>query len=205
MKPIPSQQRALLKRNALLKAAIDEFSEEGFEMATAKSIAAKAGVATGTFYQYFENKNDILCVIAQNRLHHLREQIQFHSASAGAQNDSLSSDVQKIFAQVLQFVYRFHAAAPQLHQVLEQRRSIDQPLRDIMAAGEQVLKDHVLNYVRQFEVDDHQVVAHNLFAMGEGLIHSLVFSNHQIDVEQAINRGSQMLAAFFTEQLQQAA
>ena len=75
MKNLPTQERAIKKRIALLKAAQLDFSEVGFEIATAKSIAARANVATGTFYQYFENKNDILRVLAENRYSELHEQV----------------------------------------------------------------------------------------------------------------------------------
>ncbi|OQX63645.1 MAG: TetR family transcriptional regulator [Desulfococcus sp. 4484_241] len=48
------------KYHRILEAAISVFAEEGFFNSTISRIARKAGVADGTIYLYFKNKNDIL-------------------------------------------------------------------------------------------------------------------------------------------------
>lgn len=48
------------RRMQLLQAAIQVFSEKGFHKATVKEIASAAGVADGTLYNYFKNKDDLL-------------------------------------------------------------------------------------------------------------------------------------------------
>jgi AcrR family transcriptional regulator len=47
------------KQHAILLAAVDEIAEVGLAAATAK-IAARAGVATGTLFTYFTNKEELL-------------------------------------------------------------------------------------------------------------------------------------------------
>jgi len=47
------------KRERVVRAAINEFHENGFEKAKIETIADKAGVAKGSIYQYFENKKDL--------------------------------------------------------------------------------------------------------------------------------------------------
>ena len=47
-------------RGKILEAALDLFRERGFEQATMREIAARAGVATGLAYYYFESKNAIV-------------------------------------------------------------------------------------------------------------------------------------------------
>jgi AcrR family transcriptional regulator len=44
------------RRNAILKAALDEFSERGFAAARLDDVARRAGVAKGTIYLYFKDK-----------------------------------------------------------------------------------------------------------------------------------------------------
>lgn len=68
---VPQQDRALLKRQALLNAARALFAERGYEKTTAKDIARRAGVAVGTFYRYFTDKRQILLAILQERLDEL--------------------------------------------------------------------------------------------------------------------------------------
>ena len=52
----PTQARAHKTRAALVEAAQAEFAESGYAGTTAKSIAKRAGVSTGSFYQYFTDK-----------------------------------------------------------------------------------------------------------------------------------------------------
>ena len=53
-----------VRRREILEAAAAVFGDKGFQRATMKEIAAKAGVAPGTIYLYFENKRDLLIAIA---------------------------------------------------------------------------------------------------------------------------------------------
>ena len=48
------------KYHRILDAAIKVFAEQGFHQATISQIARDAGVADGTIYLYFKNKDDIL-------------------------------------------------------------------------------------------------------------------------------------------------
>ena len=48
------------KYHQILEAAIKVFAEQGFHQATVSQIAREAGVADGTIYLYFKNKEDIM-------------------------------------------------------------------------------------------------------------------------------------------------
>jgi TetR/AcrR family fatty acid metabolism transcriptional regulator len=55
----------MMKRNTekyylILEAAVQVFAEQGFFQSTVAQVAKKAGVADGTIYLYFKNKDDIL-------------------------------------------------------------------------------------------------------------------------------------------------
>lgn len=47
------------KRNKIMKAAMAEFADKGYQGALIESIANRAGVAKGSMYQYFENKKEL--------------------------------------------------------------------------------------------------------------------------------------------------
>ena len=51
------------KQNRILKAAIDEFSQNGYKDGSIQSIADKAGVSKGSMYQYFKNKQELFLYI----------------------------------------------------------------------------------------------------------------------------------------------
>jgi AcrR family transcriptional regulator len=53
-------KKAAETERKILDAALDLFREEGFEEATMRAIAARAGVATGAAYYYFPSKDAIV-------------------------------------------------------------------------------------------------------------------------------------------------
>ena len=57
----PSKRREASeqRRQAILDAAIDVFSSDGFAAARLDDVAAKAGVAKGTIYLFFKDKEDL--------------------------------------------------------------------------------------------------------------------------------------------------
>jgi len=195
---LPRQERARLKRVALLRAAESEFANVGFEATTAKSIAALAGVATGTFYQYFDNKNQILRVIAADRYSQLHEHINWFE-KLGYKKILSQSDIVDVFRRMFRIIYDFHAMNPELHQVLEQRKTIDDELMAIMAQGERVLYAPILSFVQRFDIDNAETFAVNIFAMGEGVVHHQIFNNKNLNTEDVLESGAQMMASYFLD------
>lgn len=49
-----------LTRNRLVEAALACFSKDGYEGTTVEAITQRAGVAKGTFFNYFQTKGDVL-------------------------------------------------------------------------------------------------------------------------------------------------
>ena len=59
----PARTTVADKREAILRAATSVFAEKGFFNAKVADIARAAGVADGTVYLYFKNKDDVLHTI----------------------------------------------------------------------------------------------------------------------------------------------
>jgi AcrR family transcriptional regulator len=57
-------------REAILDAARDVFATEGYERATVRKVAERAGVTHGTIYLYFRDKDDLLYQLSEE---HYRE------------------------------------------------------------------------------------------------------------------------------------
>jgi AcrR family transcriptional regulator len=64
------------KRNKIIKAAIDEFSEHPYRQASVNRIVEKSGIAKGSFYQYFKDKKDlykfIIKISSEQKLEYLQ-------------------------------------------------------------------------------------------------------------------------------------
>jgi AcrR family transcriptional regulator len=65
------------KREMILNAAVEEFAEYGLENASTNRIVKNSGIAKGSFYQYFEDKQDVflymLDVIEQMELEYFKD------------------------------------------------------------------------------------------------------------------------------------
>ena len=61
-----------------MDAAIEVFSRNGFQNSTISEIAQKAGVAEGTIYQYFINKEDLFFSIPIDKTKKFFEELELH-------------------------------------------------------------------------------------------------------------------------------
>ncbi|MEW6730995.1 MAG: helix-turn-helix domain-containing protein [Acidobacteriota bacterium] len=64
----PQQQRSRVTRDKILSAAERLFAHKGYEEVTSHEIAATAGVAIGSFYAYFADKEQLLLHLLEERL-----------------------------------------------------------------------------------------------------------------------------------------
>lgn len=59
------------KRERILRAAVKVFARKGFYASRVSEIASAAGVADGTIYLYFKNKDDVLTSLFEDRISRL--------------------------------------------------------------------------------------------------------------------------------------
>ncbi|TCZ75789.1 TetR/AcrR family transcriptional regulator [Paenibacillus albiflavus] len=57
------EDKKRLTRQNVLNAAIELFAEQSYEATTITQITERAGIAKGTFFNYFANKEDLICDI----------------------------------------------------------------------------------------------------------------------------------------------
>ena len=63
------------RRQAILKAALEVFAAHGFEAARLDDVAARAGVAKGTLYLYFRDKEALFEALVRNAVSPIMEQM----------------------------------------------------------------------------------------------------------------------------------
>jgi AcrR family transcriptional regulator len=63
-------------REHILKAAIDLFSKKGFDNTSVESITRRAKIAKGTFYNFFEKKEDVLLYFLDREYSKSEEEIE---------------------------------------------------------------------------------------------------------------------------------
>jgi AcrR family transcriptional regulator len=99
------------KRSALLQAALELFAENGFNGSPTSLIAKRAGVANGTLFLYFKNKEELI----RELFREVRAQID------GVILDSPAEmPVRERFLQSFDRLLRFFLANPQEFKFVEQ-------------------------------------------------------------------------------------
>lgn len=63
------------KRERILEGALRAFAKKGFYNTRISEVAAEAGVADGTIYLYFKNKDDVLISLFEDRMEWLIERL----------------------------------------------------------------------------------------------------------------------------------
>ena len=80
LKPVETtsvrELRSKARREAILSAALDEFSASGFAAARLEDVAKRAGVAKGTIYLYFADKEALFQDLARSMLLPLVGQVE---------------------------------------------------------------------------------------------------------------------------------
>ena len=61
----PRQERSIEKKNRIIAAGYELFSEVGYYGTNTAEIAKRAGVSTGIVYGYFQDKRDILISVLE--------------------------------------------------------------------------------------------------------------------------------------------
>jgi TetR/AcrR family fatty acid metabolism transcriptional regulator len=92
--------KKIIRRESIIQAAIEVFSKKDFKTASISEIAQKAGVANGTIYQYFRNKEDLFFAIPIEKTNEFRSQLELHL-------EGISGAFNKIRKFVWYFLYFF--------------------------------------------------------------------------------------------------
>ncbi len=79
-----AQRRRATTRNALLRAARRTFRARGVHATRVEDIVREAGVARGTFYLYFDNREAVLAALVEAFVEAIRGAVQRISTAPGA-------------------------------------------------------------------------------------------------------------------------
>ncbi len=87
--PRERPSRAGDKRERILRAAVAIFSRNGFFNSKVSDIARASGVADGTIYLYFKNKDDLLISLFEEKMGEVVSDIQVRVATGGSALEKL--------------------------------------------------------------------------------------------------------------------
>ena len=105
------------KEARILAAAVRVFARQGYHGSTMATVAAEAGVATGTIYLYFERKQALLVTLFQRHLNEYLERSRpaLAAAPAGVERLRLLAELHLAFFaenRALASVFQIHLREP---------------------------------------------------------------------------------------------
>lgn len=114
---LPRTSRGRATRNKLLEAAEQEFGERGFHEASISSITRRAGTALGSFYTYFDSKDEIFRAL----VHYMSSEVKRHAASAMADAKTAIEREEKALLGFLAFT-RTHK---EIYRIIDEAEFVD--------------------------------------------------------------------------------
>jgi TetR/AcrR family fatty acid metabolism transcriptional regulator len=151
------------KYHQILQAAIKVFARQGFHQSTVAQIAKEAGVADGTIYLYFKNKDDILVQFFNYKTKQVFDSFRTEVARADSSLDKLRYLIRRHLEEFqrnreMAIVYQVEThqnsrlAEPQIREMSQMYRDI---ISEIVEQGQQegsIRKDLYVGLVKRFVI-----------------------------------------------------
>jgi TetR/AcrR family fatty acid metabolism transcriptional regulator len=159
--PINGSKQKNDKYHRILEAAVTVFAEQGFFQSTISQIAREAGVADGTIYLYFKNKDDILVQFFNYKTKLVFERFREEVDKAGSAREKLLNLIRRHlgeFQQDRNMAVLYQSETHQINRMAEaQIREMAKMYLDIVSEivemGQQeniIRKDLYVGLVKRF-------------------------------------------------------
>ena len=170
------------KYNQIIDAAVIVIAEKGYHQAQVSKIAKQAGVADGTIYLYFKNKEDILISLFQEKMGEFVETIRQKTAG-------IESAVSKLFMLVETHFLLLSQNDPLAIVTQLELRQSNQDLRlkinEVLKGYLQVIDEILETGIKQgeFQADLNVRVARQMiFGTVDEVVTNWVMSDHKYDL-----------------------
>jgi AcrR family transcriptional regulator len=150
----PGARRVLVEERQaqILAAAVKVFAKKGFERATIKDIAREAGMAEGSIYNYFKNKEDVLVSLPRQLIEPTIETTRARvSMTALAEPLPPEQVLQSIARNIISII---HQNARVIRALISALPNMKQPLRDkylqqVILYATDLLKEYFQQQIEQ--------------------------------------------------------
>ncbi|WAM31229.1 TetR/AcrR family transcriptional regulator [Caldicellulosiruptor naganoensis] len=176
------EQKKLIKENRLLEAAYNLFIEKGITNTAIDEIVKKAGVAKGTFYLYFKDKEDILEKLI------LRKSAEIvKKALVEIENKEFSSPVDK-FLYFLEFIidylsknrFLFRFLKKDFSWVFFRKITDNEEFSEIKLAKETLLK----NIQTKYSEEEFEMVVFMILELVSSITYSSIVKEEPAPIEK---------------------
>jgi AcrR family transcriptional regulator len=197
----PVQKRGVETKKKIIEAAKALFSEKGYHKTNALEIAARAGVATGSFYGYFNNKKEVLIEVIRNFYADASDKVL--NAYQARVHDNATNNYREginLVHFMIQALYAAHEINPALHREFMAMILLDKEIEDINREEERkvvVFMTSLLNAYREhIRVKDIEAAALLLYRVSEEIIHRIRIMGADIDNKRILAELEDMVCRY---------
>lgn len=118
------EEKLKSRRAKILEVGKEVLAEEGYKNVSIKTIAEKAGIATGTFYLYFANKDKLVETIAEEMYQKLLERIRQERSQYSSTIDKFQASMKtilQVFSEEKQMAKILLIQAPGISKILNHK------------------------------------------------------------------------------------
>lgn len=191
----PKQERSIEKKNKIVQAGFELFSQVGYYNTNTAEIAKRAGVSTGIVYGYFKDKRDILLDVLE---------IYVKEAFAPVLDmiNGLTAPVnfEDTIKRVLDGAIEIHKKYANIHEALHSMSHSDEAVNNKFISLEDEITLAIANKFADLGVKKESLTERIHFAMDivQSFSHEFVYDHHTyIDYDAMLNIVQNTLVALF--------
>lgn len=170
----PQQERSIEKKNKIINAGYELFSEVGYHGTNTAEIAKRAGVSTGIVYSYFQDKRDIMICVLQIYIDAMYQPI------AEIVNCLRQVGINDAVPKILDAAIKTHQQNAKLHNTLHSLATTDETVNAKFISLEDNITENLSAELQRNGIDTPHIKEKVHFAMNivQSYAHEYVFDNH---------------------------
>lgn len=174
------------KYTQIIDAAVKVIAENGYHSSQVSKIAKQAGVADGTIYLYFKNKEDILVSLFQQKMGNFIEKIEEETNSQQTAVEKLLKLIEMHFKQLTADHHLAIVTQLELRQSNKDLRlKINEVLKRYLTVIDQIIEEGIQDEIFRDDIDTRLVRQMIFGTLDEAVTNWVMKEQHYDLVEQA--------------------
>ena len=193
------QARALKTREKIIESGKELFCRDGYFATSAKKISKHAGVATGTFYNHFNDKKALLLEIYRRHSAAVHDEAE-HFLRRELGSKTASVETLPMMRKMVQLVYETHSFSPELHREITVLALTDPDFAEMnrteKAQAREKLSLLLQPYADAMRIRDVEAADTVISQTFEAVVHSIIINDPAVPKQRLLDALADMLNRF---------
>jgi AcrR family transcriptional regulator len=194
----PIQERGKEKKAAIIITARRLFNERGYDAVTSNLIAYESGVAIGTFYSYFKDKNGVLIEVARGYFSDVQEELL--SSIRGISESP--PDLRETVNGLITAIWKTHQNDKRLQREIIILSLKDKNIEALIRANDTEMDDLIGRlfslYADRINIDDREAALRLIRDIVHEVIHRIILMPGPIEPERVLEQLMLMILRYLS-------